>query len=279
MAELISLEKMQLNNLNDIQFAITRIIMKSDNFTQIEIFEKIKNFLVSKGIKEEIVNSFKINGMIDDTLDLLVEKGKLNCFNNFYKKDDNYRTEQDITKVLHDKQLIKCYAKSLKRIIDGNPVNKDPLTDMPEFKMRLYGFQDTFFDTEDELIEYVKNHNSTVDNVCVIDFLGDVAGQSDVIRITSKSGKQILYTVVDEDGYGIYNQERSIYKGEYVWEYNYGSISKMYSAFRDRGIIFEDDVYSKIDKRNQKVLKMCRENNLFNCGKKLKLAQYFCYFF
>ncbi len=53
-----------------------------------------------------------------------------------------------------------------------------------------------------------------------------------------------------------------------IWEYNYGHIGEIYSAFRDRGIVFENDMYAKIDKRNQYILKMCKEQNLFNMGKK-----------
>ena len=35
----------------------------------------------------------------------------------------------------------------------------------------------------------------------------------------------------------------------------------MYSAFRDRGISFENDIYAEIDKRNQKILELCKEKN------------------
>ena len=114
----------------------------------------------------------------------------------------------------------------------------------------------------------VKNHNTDFGDVCVIDYLGNVAGRSDVIRKTYKSGKSKLYAACDEDGYAIYNFERSTYRGEFVWEYNHGSIREMYSAFRDRGISFENDIYDEIDKRHQKILELCREKNLFNMGKK-----------
>ena len=105
-------------------------------------------------------------------------------------------------------------------MIDGEPVNINPLKELPKSKMRLYGFNGVFsssyFDTEKELIEYVKTHNTSNGSICVIDYLGNVAGYSDVIKVTYENGEYVLYTAVDEYGYGKYNYERSIYKGEFV---------------------------------------------------------------
>lgn len=155
----------------------------------------------------------------------------------------------------------------IRRICDGEPKNINPLTEIPEPQMRLYGFsgvlKSAFFDTEAELIEYVKTHDIQFGNVCIMDYLGNVAGRSDVIRLTYKSGKQDLYTAVNEDGYGIYNNERSIYRGEFVWEYNYGNISEMYSAFRDRGIVFENDTYAKIAEYYKGIMDMFKERQVF----------------
>lgn len=163
----------------------------------------------------------------------------------------------------------------MKRYVDGEPKNINPLTEIPEPKMRLYGFYGTFkssfFDTEEELIEYIKTNNTQFGSICVMEYLGHVAGRSDVIRLTYKSGKQVLYTSVNEDGYGIYNEERSIYRGEFVWEYNHGSIREMYSAFRDRGIVFEDDTYAKIDEYYKKLKDMCEEREIFTGNKTKKL--------
>ena len=189
------------------------------------------------------------------------------------------RTEQDITpaaetlsKAFQDKEFVEKTSSLLKRFCDGKPKNVNPLTEIPEPQMRLYGFSGAFnsayFDTKEELIEWIKNHNTDFGVVCIIDYLGKVAGRSDVIRETYKSGKSHLYAACDEDGYGIYNFERSTYRGEFVWEYNHGSLREMYSAFRDRGISFENDIYAEIDKRNQKILELCKEKNLFNMGKK-----------
>lgn len=114
-------------------------------------------------------------------------------------------------------------------------------------QMILYGFSGAFesvyFDTELELEAYAKTHDTSFGGKCVIEYLGNVAGRSDVIRITFKNCKPMLLTACDGEGYGIYNEERSIDCGEFVWEFTNGDIKDMYSAFRDRGIVFEDDIY------------------------------------
>lgn len=191
------------------------------------------------------------------------------------KKD---KSDFDDTKIFSD-DLIDLVENDkdemgtlLKKFVDGEPKNIDPLTEIPEPQMRLYGFsgafKSAFFDTEEELIEYVKTHDTQFGSICVMDYLGTVANRSDVIRVTYKSGKQKLYTSVNEDGYGVYNNERSIYKGEYVWEYNHGSIREMYSAFRDRGIVFENDTYAKIDEYYRNIMAMCEERQIFTGSRK-----------
>ena len=177
--------------------------------------------------------------------------------------DDTKMFSDELIDAVENKKEENEVGKIIKRMCDGEPKNINPLTEIPEPQMRLYGFsgvfKSAFFDTEEELIEYVKTHNTEFGSICVVEYLGNVAGRSDVIRLTYKSGKSVLYTSVNEDGYGIYNNERSIYRGEFVWEYNHGSISDVYSAFRDRGIVFEDDTYAKITERNRRLFEMFEE--------------------
>lgn len=210
-----------------------------------------------------------------------VQKDELENFSKWMKmdfgEDDNEKDRTDgvavaLLNALKDDELMEHTASIMKRMCDGEPVNKNPLTEIPTPQMVLYGFSGAFksayFDTEEELEEYVKTHDTSFGGKCVIEYLGNVAGRSDVIRTTSKNRKPMLLTVCDRDGYGIYNEERSIYRGEFVWEYNNGDIKDMYSAFRDRGIVFEDDIYGELAEQDRKLLQMCREKNLFNMGKK-----------
>lgn len=185
--------------------------------------------------------------------------------NNKKDLDDSKLFSDELIDIIEnkEKQNSDSLYPLIKRLIDGEPKNINPLTEIPEPQMRLYGFDGTFnsayFDKEEELIEYIKTHSTQFGSVIVMDYLGNVAGCSDVIRLTYKSGNHVLYTSVDQDGYGKYNHERSIYRGEFVWEYCHGSIRDMYSAFRDRGIVFEDDTYAKIDEMRNRYLSICEE--------------------
>lgn len=178
------------------------------------------------------------------------------------KEKDNQLFSNELIDIMNNKKDEKHW--DMKRYVDGEPKNINPLTEIPQSQMRLYGFsgifKSKFFDTEKELIEYVKNNKLGYGSICIMDFLGNVAGCSDVIRLTYKSGKDVLYTVVNEYGYGKYNPERSYYKGEFVWESQNGQIREMYSAFRDRGIVFENDIYAKIDETYKQFIKMCEES-------------------
>ena len=177
------------------------------------------------------------------------------------KENDNQLFSKELIDIINSKKdekhlnMIQC--------IDGEPKNVNPLKEIPQSQMKLYGFsgiyKNIFFDTESELLEYVKNNKLGYGNVCIMDFLGNVAGCNDVIRLTYIDGNEELYTAVNEEGYGKYNSKRSFYKGEFVWEFNHGSIREMYSAFRDRGIVFENDVYAKIDEGYKRVMQMCEK--------------------
>ena len=81
--------------------------------------------------------------------------------------------------------------------------------------------------------------------------------------------KLIDGNAVDEDGYGSFNTARSTYRGEFVWEFNYGTIDELYVPFRDREVIFERDIYREIEERNKRLLKRCQERNLFRLGEKI----------
>lgn len=138
-------------------------------------------------------------------------------------------------------------------------------------EMRLYKIEKTYYcKTEEELRSYCESKGLSMKQICILDYIRNFAGRSDVIRETYKEDGNttysIIYTAVDEDGYGIYNHQRSIEMGTFVWEFCYGSIEEMYSAFRNRGIVFENDIYEQIDKENKQFLKMCQKNNFFNTG-------------
>ena len=171
-----------------------------------------------------------------------------------------------LAKAIHDETFMKKVSSSIVRMIDGEPVDINPLPELPIPEMRLYFIDDNYFESIDELLMYCRINKKSTKGLNIIDYYKNLAGHSDVIR-KSNSETSMLYTAVDEDGYGLYNNKRSIYRGEFIWEYNYGSIRELYKPFKEKGIVFSNDVYGKIDERNQHILKYCRENNLFNMEK------------
>ena len=151
--------------------------------------------------------------------------------------------------------LIKGATISAKRMLAEQ--KRTPLTDIPEPQMTLYGIEgitsrDTFFDTYIDAKEYVIKHGMKEECIRKYDFLGNVGGRDDVIRVSVK-GKNDKYVVAcDEDGYGFYN--------EYIadWEHILGSIKMIYNAFKARGQALEQDIYGQIEKREQKYLKITK---------------------
>lgn len=157
----------------------------------------------------------------------------------------------------------KISFKPLKEMIDGKPVNKNPLVNISKAEMRLYYVDDNYFESIDELLKYCRINNVNIKELNILDYYRELAGRKDVI-LKSNSKIQLLYSACDEYGFGIYNGERSFYKGEFVWEYIHGSIENLYKPFRDKGIKFENDIYEKIRKDDEQILKYCQNNHLFN---------------
>lgn len=176
-------------------------------------------------------------------------------------QDNTPSAAEMISNALNDEETMKETASLLKRIVDGEPVNKNPLAEIPDSEMMLYGINGTYFDTKEDLISYCESKDISIDNAYILEYIRNVAGRSDVIRRTSTDGKSLFYTAVDENGYGIYNHERSVYRGEFIWEFNYGHIRGICTPFRDRGIVFENDVYDKIDTREKNLIRMFRGKN------------------
>ncbi len=182
------------------------------------------------------------------------------------KNINKISVEKAMVNAFQDKKLCQKTSDLLKKMVDGEPVNKNPIKEIPNPELRLYTIANNIFETIDELLHYCRINNKSIEGLRVLDYYRQFAGCSDVIR-SQDCYMTNFYTAVDEDGFGVYNNERSIYRGEFIWEYEYGSIKSMYKIFRDKGIIFENDIYAKEEEKMQHILKYCKENNLFNIGK------------
>lgn len=157
------------------------------------------------------------------------------------------------------------------KMINGKPKNINPLTSIPEPQKTLFTSNGVdFFERKEDLLE--KSRESDV--VYAVEYLGDVAGRSDVIREThigtiengvfkEKSGdelKSVMLCARDTEGIGSYNEKRSIYTGEFTWEFEEGgSLSDVYAAFEKHGITLVNNVYD----REAKIMEMVKKLGLF----------------
>lgn len=100
------------------------------------------------------------------------------------------------------------------------------------------------FDTEKELNEYINNNHNMI-WISTIEYYKYLAGRSDVIVKYENNQRPILKIVLDEIKYAVYNPEKSIEERKFIWESIDGTLEEEYSAFRDKGIIFKDDIYAR----------------------------------
>lgn len=181
---------------------------------------------------------------------------------------NNKELRNNVLNFINSKKGRKESVDNLARLIDDEPKNINPLTEIPEPKMILYSCEgiliSEYFDSEVKLLEYIKKvkqfDNVSNFEVSIFEYFEDVAGKSDVIRktiigniiegnfvkIDEENRKSIMLCVCDTDGIGVYNERKSIYTGEFVWEYQEGgNLRKVYNTFKEHGIELKNDVYGK----------------------------------
>ena len=117
----------------------------------------------------------------------------------------------------------------------------------------LYCVSNSCFFTEKDLEMYCKNNNISTKKAYTIEYYKSFAFRSDVLKINGK-----YYAAVDEDGYGVFDSDKSIHHGEYLWNFEYGSLRTEYEFLKNIGIILEDDVYGKIDEKNKRGKEKCK---------------------
>ena len=72
-------------SMNEIQRIIVKaVVSQKENFTYQFIFKKIKDELEDLGLPESIADSYRIDNMISETLEQMLEKGNISYFNNVY---------------------------------------------------------------------------------------------------------------------------------------------------------------------------------------------------
>lgn len=144
----------------------------------------------------------------------------------------------------------KNLPKSGGNLEEANNQSKE----VPTYEMRLYSIDGEYFESIDELLNYCQINNRSTNNLVILDYYREFAGCSDVVKRQDCDAVKI-FTVVNEDNFDICNIEKSMYCGKFVWDGRSGNIRKYYEPFRDRGIVFENDIYSKYDEEKQRILR------------------------
>ncbi len=127
-------------------------------------------------------------------------------------------------------------------------ITKEAILNNPPSIKRLYGYSGilntAFFDTLEELTRYLEEHKETLKKdfgtTYIVDYLGSAFGKEQVILETPQNGaKPLIIAHVDNEGYAIYNKERSLSEKRFIWEYGYesDSIKALYNALKERSII------------------------------------------
>ena len=131
----------------------------------------------------------------------------------------------------------------------------------------LYGINEQYFRTVDDLIEYCDKMMFSIDYVRNCSFkviyLNRYGGYDDVFLKTYsknlfnplKNSFSLLLTVIDRDGYGVYNYKDSLLFRDNVWTYVKGSLRSLHDAFKHKGVNYRNDIYYKTDVRNELVYK------------------------
>ena len=161
-------------------------------------------------------------------------------------------------------EIIQKTSKCIERLQKDREKKVDPLVDDRTLKLRLYGIGNVYFSSIDQLENYGLQNEVSTDDFYVLDYMDTLAGRTDVIRKIDVNGRIVLYTVIDENGYGKYNSIKSQEAKRPIWDYHEGSIEWMYQPFKDHGIKLTEDIYENTEKKYQYIRNRIKNHNTTN---------------
>ena len=119
---------------------------------------------------------------------------------------------------------------------------------------RIYGYLGTYYSSPEEIIHALKGKKIVIQQLQVIDYIGDFAGEFDVLRLTTLARTQMIK---DENyrEHKEYNEQKSSFSNEPVWDIEESSIHNITDELRKRGQHFHQD---DIDLENIRLLSLLR---------------------
>lgn len=146
----------------------------------------------------------------------------------------------------------KEYLDELSRLV--NEKKGILMHDLSKMKVnplvKVYCYKDSlgirFFDSEEDLIYFYGKYASKNGEFYVSEYLGDVFGETDVIRRVFIDSIQIC-TLRDLETYSVLEVEHYLSTGEVLWSFTFGNLRSEYLAFKKRGVDFQSDLYFEDD--------------------------------
>ena len=190
------------------------------------------------------------------------------------KNDKLFRMLKKIEISLIKQELKKAEINRLKRnndLINKYNINEKPyLVLVPESLMKLYVldvlYDCLFFKTVDELLEYVEKNNIELFNsIYIIDYVGDMCGMSDVIKISSKKDSKYI-TALNKYKIAVYDYENSFLEKRNCWNLEFDMTEKIYDGLEKSGVKLKSN-NSKFTRNNtvlpgkEKIYKFNPKNN------------------
>ena len=119
---------------------------------------------------------------------------------------------------------------------------------------RIYGYLGTYYSSPEEIIQALKGKNIMIQQLQIIDYIGDFAGEFDVLKLTTLAGTQMIK---DENyhSHKEYSEKKSSFSNEPVWDIEESSIHNITDELRKRGQHFHQD---DIDLENLRLLNLLR---------------------
>lgn len=129
-----------------------------------------------------------------------------------------------------------------------------PNKEIPIAFTRIYCYQGNYFSSYEEITHALKDKRIKIQQLQIIDYIGDFAGEFDVLRLTTIAGIQMLK---DENfhKHKRYNEHKSNFSNEPVWDIEEGSIYNFTAELRRKGQHFHQD---DIDQENLRLLTLLR---------------------
>lgn len=137
-------------------------------------------------------------------------------------------------------------------------MKKNELTRVPTILYVFLGEYSTkFFESESECIKYYEESCEPFASICIIEYIGNFAGKNDVIGYRDVTGEHYLAACDCKSYYDYLPNENN--PDVFCWQQVDGSIEWLYKMFRDKGIVFKNDIYAQIEEENQKLIKVIRQ--------------------